>query len=376
MSSGTDGIRVLLVVPTLDPGGAERLVVELATGLPQHGVECAVCYLDGQGLLAGDIEAAQVDVQSLRLPHKAWPACHRLRAVIERFVPSVIHAHMPRAAFWSARAKRPDIPLLYTEHNTQKVYPGWSHRLFQSFLPRTTHIIAVSDAAASEFRARWRWSEGSTTVIPTGAPVTDLRVDATPSEVRARHGIRDEPLVCAVGAVRPPKSYHYLVRAIALLRNEGLPVRALIVGSTDVVPAEAARLSHEIHERQMDGVVQVTGHVANSYDYVSAADVFAMSSVQEGLPRVLLEAMAAGKPVVATDVGGCAEAVVHGETGLIVPPENPQALADAIRYVLEHPDEARRMGEAGRRRVEEHFTVEAMIRKHIEVYYRVLARAQ
>lgn len=98
-----------------------------------------------------------------------------------------------------------------------------------------------------------------------------------------------------------------------------------------------------------------------------------LSSRQEGFPITILEAMAAGKPVVATNVGGCAEAVVNGETGIVVSPEDPEALAEALEHMLTHPDEARRMGEAGRRRVEEHFSIESMVTKHIAVYESLVA---
>jgi glycosyltransferase involved in cell wall biosynthesis len=283
---------------------------------------------------------------------------------------------MPRAAFWASLSKTPEIPLIYTEHNTQRVYPGWSHWLFRCFVPRTDHVIAVSTAAAAEFEARWGSRPDGVTAIPTGAPVRDLHAQATAEQVRQRYGIGDAPLICAVGAVRPPKAYHNLVRAVSLLSSKGANVRALIVGSTDVVPQEAARVEQEIRVCKAEDAVQLTGHVPCSYDFIEAAYVVVLSSVQEGLPRALLEAMAAGKPVVATDVGGCAEAVVHGETGLVVPPEDPAALAGAIKHLLDHPDEARRMGEAGRRRVEEHFTLEAMVAKHVEVYQRVLAEAR
>ncbi len=102
-------------------------------------------------------------------------------------------------------------------------------------------------------------------------------------------------------------------------------------------------------------------------------DIAVLPSLEEGFPNAVLEAMAAGKPVVATRVGGVPEAVVHGETGLLVPPKDPEALAEAICWLLEHPTEAARFGEAGRRRVTERFELTGMVRQYEAVYERLVA---
>jgi glycosyltransferase involved in cell wall biosynthesis len=107
-----------------------------------------------------------------------------------------------------------------------------------------------------------------------------------------------------------------------------------------------------------------------------ALDILVLSSQWEGLPNVVLEAMAAGKPVVATNVGACAEVVVNGETGWIVPPQNPPALAEAVLRLLKDPELAGTMGRRGRRRVEEHFTVDKMVHRTEAVYEQVLSREE
>lgn len=366
--SGAHDLRVLLTVPTLERGGAERIVVELARGLAGQEIACAVCYLDGQGSLAPEIRQAGVPVCCLELPHKAWPARARMAGILREFQPTVIHAHMPRAAVWSAAAKGRRAALIYTEHNMQELYPRYCAWFYRYFLPRTARVIAVAGDAAASFRRRWPGHLGKVRVIHNGVALGDVRAEHDARQIRDRHGIGDEPLICAVGAVRPSKAYHYLARAVSTLVHSGVDVRALIVGSTDIVPAEAARVEKEIRELRVEDRAQLVGEVDKPYDYILAADMLVLSSVQEGLPRVILEAMAAGKPVVTPDVGGCAEAVVNGETGLVVPAHDPETLGAAIRYLVEYPEEARRMGEAGRKRAQQLFTVEAMIRAHVEVY--------
>ncbi|MEM3434375.1 MAG: glycosyltransferase [Candidatus Methanomethyliaceae archaeon] len=367
--------KVLLIVPTLGPGGAERMVVELANALPQYDIKTVVCYLDGQGNLEHEVNSKNSYVRCLHLPHKAWPALWRLKKIIKEEQPTLIHAHMPRAAFWASFCLTNKIPLIYTEHNLQKVYPKWGNLLFRSFVPRTTYVIAVSPPAADDFAKKWKYRKNNMSVIFPGIPFRSLVIKNSIEEIRNHYKIGNNRLICAVGAVRPSKAYHNLIYAIDMLASREAKIRTLIVGSTDVVPHETFRIKQEIMGRGLQKVIALTGYVKSSFEFITAADVFVNCSVEEGLPRAILEAMAAGKPVVATDVGGCAEAVVHGETGLIVPPENPAALAEAIQYILEHPDEAQRMGEAGRQRVEKHFTLEAMVRKHVEVYKKVIEQA-
>ncbi|MCD6350505.1 MAG: glycosyltransferase [Armatimonadetes bacterium] len=364
-------MRVLLVVPTLERGGAERMVVELARGMARRQIPCQVAYLDGAGTLAPEIEQAGVPARCLRLPHKAWPAAGRLARLLRDLSPTLIHAHMPRAGLWAAMAKPSGAALVYTEHNMQELYPGYCAWFYRYFLPRTEAVIAVSRDAAQSFSGRWPAHADKVTIIQTGVPLDDLRADQTPAQLRARHGVTDdEHLVCAVGAVRPPKAYPYLAQAVRKLLDRGVRVRALVVGSKKVVPAEADRVEAEIRRLGVQDAMQLVGEVPKAFDYIAAAELLVLSSVQEGLPRVILEAMAAGKPVVAPDIGGCGEAIIHEETGLLVPPEDPEALADAIERLLAAPDEAVTMGERGRQRVEAMFTIEAMIERHLQVYRR------
>src|SRR5207247_11054153 len=119
--------------------------------------------------------------------------------------------------------------------------------------------------------------------------------------------------------------------------------------------------------------VVFAGYRADVPAVLDEVDVVVLPSSVEGMPLVLLEAMAHRRPVVATPVGGTPEVVVDGETGLLVPPRDPRALADAIRRLLDDPDLAKRLGDAGRRRVELHFSLEAMNRRILELYDEVAA---
>ena len=125
----------------------------------------------------------------------------------------------------------------------------------------------------------------------------------------------------------------------------------------------------------MESAVRLAGERDDVGELLAAADLFVLSSRSEGLPLSILEAMAAGLPVVASDVGGVPELVVDGETGLLVPPGDPHALAAAIDRLLDDPDLRRRLGAAGRLRVSEQFDLESTQRAHLDLYRTLLADA-
>lgn len=371
-------MRILQVVPTLDPGGAERLVCWIAAHLRSHGHEVALCYFDGKGFLAPEVGSAGVEVISLRLPHKAYPAVQRLACVLRRWRPDLIHAHLPRAAFWAAMARRlvsPRTPLLYTERNMQGVYPRFARTwLFPYFAPRLQHLVGISKSVVQDFAAHWQLPPSGATVIYNGIDLSRAVPTRPAEEVRQELGASpDQPVICNIGNVSHRKGQDVLICAMAHVLRDFPGAVCWIVGTTTLEPDTTRRLLDLVHKMDLEHQVRLLGFRPDVADIMNACDVFVLSSRHEGFGLVLAEAMALCKPVVATNVGGCPEVVADGETGLIVPPEDPEALAHAILYVLTHPTEAERMGQAGRKRVEEHFTVERVGREHVELYERVLA---
>lgn len=148
--------------------------------------------------------------------------------------------------------------------------------------------------------------------------------------------------------------------------------RLVMVGDGPLRPTLEARA----RDLGLNGAVRFLGAVPRAASFLPHFDVFVLSSVWEGMSNSLLEAMAAGRPVVATRVGGNPEVVVDGETGLLVPPRDPRALADAVLRLLGDPALAGRLGEAARRRVESQFTLEQMVSRMQELYDQLLARKQ
>ena len=207
-------------------------------------------------------------------------------------------------------------------------------------------------------------------VIPSGIDLMPFEEPFDRLECRARLGVADdEVLAIQVAALAPHKSQTTLLRAVALLRSRNPRLRVWIAGEgplRTVLEREHAALG-------LGESVRFLGFRDDVVDLLRAADLFVISSYLEGLGTSILDAMAAGLPVVGTRVGGIPEAVAHGTTGTLVPPNDPLALSEALSALAANPDLRRRMGEAGRIRVRE-FSAENTEERTRDLYVAVLAR--
>ena len=379
-------MRILLTSVAIEGGGAEQVVADLAMGLAAAGHDVDLSFLEGTDARVPALREAGIECHRL-LARRQFaasalsdftPSCvTRLRRVVRDFRPDVIHSHIPRPTLWMALAKRLfrlRIPLVYTEHSVQEVYPRWAQWVYRVILPVVDHVTGVSEAATQSFATRWGWPDHKVGTIWNGIDVDRAKSDRGPQAIRSEMGVPPSvPVLLNVARIIPAKAQEVLVRAMARVHMRDPEAQCWIAGTSEHGPAAARLVADTIYDLHAEPYIRTLGERSDVSDLLAASDIFVLSSRQEGFPITILEAMAAGKPVVATDVGGCAEAVVDGETGLIVPPEDPKALAEAVLYMLARPDETKQMGEAGRKRVEEHFTVEAMVRRQLDVYELLLA---
>jgi glycosyltransferase involved in cell wall biosynthesis len=185
---------------------------------------------------------------------------------------------------------------------------------------------------------------------------------------RSRRAVRDRPRILSVGRLKAPKDFPTLVRALGDLRPDSF--EAVIVGDGP----DRQLLEEEIHELGLEDRVSLAGERRDVPELLAGADVFVLPSRSEGHPVSVLEAMAAGIPVVASRVGGVPEQVSDGETGLLVEPGDPTELAAALRRLTADPRLRRRLGAAGRVRAEQAFDLDAFRRAHVEVYLREFTR--
>jgi glycosyltransferase involved in cell wall biosynthesis len=177
----------------------------------------------------------------------------------------------------------------------------------------------------------------------------------------------DVPLVVMAARLLEDKGVYEFISAAQLLRQKGVEARFQLAGELDTGNPAAIR-EEELLRRCSEGTVEYLGHRQDVVTLFAQSSLVVLPSYREGLPRVLIEAAASGRAVVTTDVPGCRDAIVKDQTGILVPPRNVAALADAIQYLLEDMELCKRMGKAGRVLAEEKFAIEEVVSAHMEIY--------
>lgn len=364
--------RVFVLVTLGEVGGAQGYVASLLPALA--GEYDVVVGAHGGAFVREAAERSGIEfvhLEQLRRPISPWRDLRgfaELYRLLRRQRPDVLHASSSKAGVigrLAAVAAR--VPVrVFTVH-------GWAfsaHSGAASALYRwadriagraTTATICVSQRERADgLRARTCRAD-RTVVIPNG-----VEVDAYP-QASLESAV---PRLIAVGRLAAPKDWSTLLSALTSLDSEAFAELA-IVGDGP----ERERVEDELARRSLEGRVRLLGERDDVPRLLAEADVFLLASRSEGLPLSVIEAMAAGLPIVASDVGGLKELVRDGETGVLVPPGDPVALAEALRPLLANRELRRRLGRAGRARAKALFDLSGFRRAHLELYRRELAAA-
>ena len=361
--------RVLIVVTLAETGGAQTYVASLLPALVEEYEVVVAAHGPGPLLEAARRAGARfVELEHLRRPLSPW---RDLRGLLELVVllrrerPDILHANSSKAGVLGRLAAAlAGVPIrIFTVHGWAfSAHSGIAAALYKGaervLRPLTTITICVAESERVAGISARVCDPERTIVIRNGV--------AADAELPTRSD-GAEPRVVAVGRLQRPKDPLTLVRALGRIRTG---FSAVVVGDGPGRPA----LEAEIHRLGLERAVVLLGDRSDVADLLGRADVFVLSSTSEGLPISILEAMAAALPVVASSVGGVAEAVDDGQTGLLVPPRDPVRLAAALERLLDDPALRRRLGANGRERIREHFGLEAFQRAHVDVYRRELVR--
>ena len=367
-------MRIVHLVIAGDVAGGQLVALQLARAARDRGDE-VLFVAPSEGPFTDLVRRAgmQVRLADVNRLYRLGGAA-RLWRVLRRERADVIHMHTAVAANVVARvvgrlAGAKVVSHIHIEnHFRDNALARALYRRLDNWTVHLSHaVLAVSDDTRRALERQGY--PPRVEVIHNGVTVPR---DAPSPGIRDELGIPEGASVVGVVArLCDVKGQRELIDALALLGNG---TRALVVGE-DLETGGAYReaLERRAEERGVRDRVVFTGHRGDVPAILDALDVFVLPSWTEGLPMTVLEAMAHGRPVVATPVGGTPELVADGETGLLVPPRDPQRLADALRELLSDPERARRMGDAGRRRVASRFSAEEMERRVLEVYDRIAA---
>jgi len=362
----SDVLRVMHVVSAFHPGGMEFGVLKLVNGLDRRRVQSAVCSTrparELPSLLARHVPLFECRRRDGNDPRLVW----QLYRLFRRERPHIVHTHAWGTLLEGLIAARlAGVPIVvHGEHGTLQLCRR--HRLLQRLgWSRVDRILSVSTRLAERMAHEVGFPPDRIRTIHNGVDLSRFQARISRQDARGRLGLAlDAPVVGAVGRLVPVKDHATLVDAIARLDRDGVRPTLAIAGDGPVRPAiEERAAALGIGDR-----VRLLGHREDIDVVFAALDVFVLSSVSEGLNNTILEAMAAGLPVVATRVGGADEMVLDGSTGLLVAPGSPEQLAAALGRLLTDPAMAAAMGQAGRLRAERDFDLGRTILEYERVY--------
>jgi glycosyltransferase involved in cell wall biosynthesis len=353
--------RVLHVITGMGLGGAEKVVCQLAS---YAGGQGGIIWLKGPLVKWQDeLERAGVHLMPLHIQGlRSLPrAIKLLRQQIAQFQPDVVHGHLIHAQLltrWALRGMR-SMPLITTQHNVYPAarhIPRWLIKLNAVTCRQDRAIVAVSEAVCRKLKVE-------------GFRAKEIRViynGIEPPVGPPPYAIQTPPVITLVGRLNREKGVDIFLDALRMLPE----CRGWLVGIGS--ERESKRVEELLQRDNLLSRVRWDRTGMEGFRAMTEASVVVVPSRSEGLGIVALEAMSLGRPVVASRVDGLSEVVQEGVTGLLITPESPEALAEAVRSVLSDPFRAVEMGRAGRRRVEERFSLSKMRASYRQLYHEIL----
>lgn len=384
-------VRVIHVITRLDRGGSARNTLLTALGHDRLRFEpLVVMGLPEPGNAQGGLEAAEDSWRCLEAQGVRWhliptmirslspvqdlQTLWRLIRLFRRERPAIVHTHTSKAgvlgrlAAWIA-----GVPVVVHTPHGHVFYGHFGRVRSRVFLLverllalRTTRVIALTEAERDEHLQAGVGTNAQFAVVPSGIEVERFKA-VSGMRGRPPEGFDCPPdalVVGSVGWLTPVKGHRVLIEALARLTPAHPRLYGMIVGSGEL----KEELEVLARQRGLGGLVRLLGERRDVPDCLAAMDIFVLPSLNEGMGRALIEAMAAGRPVVATRVGGIPAIVQDRRTGLLVPPSDHKALAEAIAELLDRPDWAKELGTAASERIGAQFGVAAMVRAIERVY--------
>lgn len=365
-------LRITHVVESLERGGLERVVVDLCAGLKRAGHEVDIVCLFREGLLAEEARRSGVPVRALgKGPGFDIRSIRSLRSHLATASTEIVHSHNAMAAYYAALAglaasKRVWINTRHGMGDSARL--SRKERLYRASLLAYDAVAMVCDAARTSFIRAGLVPASKATVIRNGIALSRFADPLAGARTSARRalGLRDDDFVVGtVGRLNWAKDHALLIEAFVRARLKvGVRARLLIVGGGEL----HSTLQQQVARENLADVVRLVGDSSNVAALLPAFDIFACSSRTEGYSVALLEASAAGIPVIATRVGGNAEIVQEGETGLLVPAGDAEALSIAIETLAQDPVLRARLSNTGRDWAFSAASVEAMVERYLTLY--------
>jgi len=367
-----DPAKVLHLIQGLEIGGLEMMVVNFIEKLDRSRFVPEVVCFDTLGELSERLEAQGVPVHFVkRHPGIDYYYIFRLASFLRHNQVDILHLHNPTAFFYGTLAAKLVglSPIIYTEHGRDfssskkiKMANRWLGKLVDK-------VVAVADFSRHYLIDHEGISESKVLTIHNGIDGERYAAKYDVASVRASLGLTEEQAVIGIVArLDPIKNHALLIKSMKKVLSEQRQAILLIIGDGPL-RVELKQLCNELCFNEN---IRFLGSRSDVPELLSALDVFVLCSISEGLSLTLAEASAAGKPIVVTNVGGNSEVVQDGVSGHVVPSNCVDSLANAILDILNKPELSQQMGQAGRERFEQQFTLHGMVKSYQDLYEQCL----
>lgn len=366
-------LRVLFLIDSLRMGGAETVTVALLRHFDRTRVNPLICTLNKRGesplgQQLGDVPRFDLGAKRMIDPAALW----RLRKLVKQEKVDLIHAQLSDSTILAILAGKmaARVPVITTRHLMEDTMKNWRQRwrtYLERFLMRLfiDRIIAVSDAASKSYQEQTGIAAKRFQTIYNGIDLERFGRVEDKNALRQELGLpTDGILITMVGVLRPGKGQEVAIAAAKNLQG----IHLLLVG--DGKPPQRANL--EALAQGFENSIHFLGQRMDVPQILKASDILILPSDQEALPTVLIEAGASALPSVATRVGGIPEVIVDGETGILIPPQNPAALTESIQKLLSDPQQIKTMGENAYQHVHQHFTLAGQAEVTTRLYEEII----
>jgi len=364
--------KILHITFSIDTGGLETLVLRLCEGIKER-FEPLLCTLSSGGDLWRRFRRLGVPVYHLTKSEGLTPLLSlKIASLIRNLKVDLIHTHNVGPLIYGGLASViTGLPLVHTEHSRLPRHEKRLRSIEKLLSLKASKIVAVSKCIADQLIDEQGIKPDRVKVIPNGVDV-ELFGNARQEreDVREELGIEDTEIVIGtVGRLAAVKDYTTLIQAFALVKAGGEGTIKLLMVGDGPERKKLEKIADEIGVREHVIFLGMRDDVPR---LMAAMDIFALSSVDEGLPLAALEAMSVGLPIVATDVGGIPEAVGHGLNGFLIPPRSPQQMAIALLKLIHDPELREKLSIQARKRAVERFSIKAMIKAYQALYEEVI----
>ena len=345
-------------------GGAEIFVYLVIPELKRRGWDIRLITIVADHNLSSLLEKHGIDVLSLSAKSKndlsVW---RKLQHIWKRSKPKILHTHLYHAGILGRLVgKSIGIPLVFCH----QAGPENNRPLMRTIIDFiTSHLVdqyvVPCKAVKLILNSREKVPLEKIDCIPYGIqPPSDRYLKSNESWKKFSEPVR----LIAVGRLVPEKAQGVMIDAVNILAMRNYKLSLSILGDGPL----RTELETHINQTNLAASVFLLGHQNNPYEWLQRADIFVLTSLWEGLSVALMEAMAIGLPVIATATGGTPELITHLQNGYLIPPNSPEALADAIEFLIHHPDVAKQMGENARKHISENYTIPRIV-DQLERYY-------